>query len=327
MRKFFDFLKIKVRERRCIIIKQNQPKKKISYITLVLSIVSAVILSALSVITAATDILNFLPYALKIIIYTAAALLLGFAIYNTVIFIKSGVPKTKVDTLMHKTQIGGKIADNDMFRTVFFTYISFAINAGFAFIKGVAGWMTSSIWLIMLSAYYLILCIIKMTLLQSARKMRFAEDENEKKLREWTAYGHCGAMLMVLTLILQGTVILIINYNNGFSYKGTLIYAVAFYDFYCFISAVVYIIKERKKHSPIVESIKTVKLISSLMALLSLQTAMFTNFSDNMDRAFETRMNIIFGSAVCLFTFSVGLLMAIRAYRKKKEIISEINKK
>lgn len=165
------------------------------------------ILTALSVITAATDILNFLPYALKIIIYTAAALLLGFAIYNTVIFIKSGVPKTKVDTLMHKTQIGGKIADNDMFRTVFFTYISFAINAGFAFIKGVAGWMTSSIWLIMLSAYYLILCIIKMTLLQSARKMRFAEDENEKKLREWTAYGHCGAMLMMpLCEILQITV-------------------------------------------------------------------------------------------------------------------------
>lgn len=106
MRKFFDFLKIKVRERRCIIIKQNQPKKKISYITLVLSLVSAVILSALSVITATTDILDFLPYALKIIIYTAAAVLLGFAIYNTVIFIKSGVPKTKVDTLMHKTQIG-----------------------------------------------------------------------------------------------------------------------------------------------------------------------------------------------------------------------------
>lgn len=72
-----------------------------------------------------------------------------------VIFIKSGVPKTKVDTLMHKTQIGGKIVDNDMFRTVFFTYISFAVNALFAFAKGIAGWMTSSIWLIMLSAYRL----------------------------------------------------------------------------------------------------------------------------------------------------------------------------
>lgn len=284
------------------------------------------ILSALSVITATTDILDFLPQALKIIIYAAAAFLLGFAVYNTVIFIKSGVPKTKVCTLMHKTEIGGKIFDSNMFRTVFFTYISFAINAGFAFVKGVAGWMTSSIWLIMLSAYYFVLCIIKMTLLQSARKMRFAEDENEKKLREWHAYGHCGTMLMVLTFILQGTVILIIDYNNGFSYKGTLIYAVAFYDFYCFISAVVYIIKERKKHSPIVESIKTVKLVASLMALLSLQTAMFANFADNADRAFKTRMNIILGSAVCIFTFSMGLFMVIRAYRKKKEIIEEINK-
>ena len=63
------------------------------------------ILTALSVITAATNILNFLPYALKIIIYTAAALLLGFAIYNTVIFIKSGVPKTKVDTLIDRKSV------------------------------------------------------------------------------------------------------------------------------------------------------------------------------------------------------------------------------
>ncbi|MDE5741669.1 MAG: hypothetical protein K2H90_04400, partial [Oscillospiraceae bacterium] len=177
-----------------------------------------------------------------------------------------------------------------------------------------------SYWLITLAAYYILLCVIRIFLLRANGRIVSVKDEKQRLLREWKAYGICGRLFMVMTLILNGAIVLIVKDGHGFRYNGFLIYAVALYDFYCLISSIVYITNRRKNHTPIIESIKTIKLSTSLVSMLSLQTAMFASFGGDLD--YQTKMNFIVGTAVCVLIFLLGLFMAVRAHVNKK-IIAE----
>lgn len=119
-----------------------------------------------------------------------------------------------------------------------------------------------------------------------------------------------------MTAALQGLVILIVREGQGFIYHGTLIFAVALYDFYCLTRAVVYMIRTRKKHGPVLVSIKTFSFASALVAMLSLQTAMFASFGRNLELSLRQFMNALTGSAVCLILLIVGIFMVVGANKR-----------
>ena len=194
----------------------------------VLSCFAAAVFSAASSFIAASDYSRTLPAALCWAVYACAAASLFSAVRAVALTLKTSDPKARLLEAAHRLPITGRMADDYSYRTVVFTYASFGANALLAVSKGIAGWLSSSAWLMTLAAYYLILCAAKLFLLKSGGR---GGDETDRLRREWKAYRICGIMLMLLTVVTLGAVVLILKAGGSFSYAGVLIYVVAMYDF------------------------------------------------------------------------------------------------
>lgn len=139
--------------------------------SLLFSCVLAFLFSAGAMVIVATDFGKRVPRFAQYIVFVAAALFLTLAVWAMIVFCKTTSPGRRVNELAHRVDFFGKLVDNYAFRTVAFTYLSLGMNILFALAKGVAGWFSTSWWLITLSVYYLILCVAKFVLLKDSRKL------------------------------------------------------------------------------------------------------------------------------------------------------------
>lgn len=232
----------------------------------------------------------------------------------------SGYPKINPGrTLLkaaHQNTFAARLWDDYTYRTVSFTYLSIAVNLFFAISKAAAGWYFSSAWLVTLSVYYMILCILKFQIIQNHRRLQKEKNVQKCILSEWRIYRLCGILFVILTITLQGMVVLIVKDGNRFTYHGMLIFVVAMYDFYCLTSSIVYMITTRKKHSPTVVAIKSISFATSLVSMLSLQTAMIASFGNSMEIGKQMTMNILTGSGVCILLSVLGIIMIVQANKR-----------
>lgn len=248
-------------------------------------------------------------------LYALAAISLVLAIWSAILACRRAAPQEKLRALASKNGLTERLAADYAFRTVTFTWGSLGLNALFTLSKGAAGLLTGSWWLITFSAYYLILCIARFVLVESSRRIGALKEETRRRMEEWRAYRACGILLLVMTAVLLGVVVLIVKEGNRFTYEGNIIFAVAFWDFYCFSRAVAYMLKNRKRHGPIVAALKTLRFAAALVSMLSLQTAMFSSFGGTP--LFQNRMNLATGSAVSLTLLAVGLAMVRQAGKER----------
>lgn len=285
---------------------------------LVLCFIFATIFSAASLSSVATDLGKPVSPVILYCIYVCAAVFFSLTMWAILIFCRHLSLRHHFVALAHRNVLVTRILNDFSFRTIIFTYASFVLNILFALAKGVAGWVSASRWLISLSSYYLILCISKLLLLHCSHKLDKLENQILREQKEWKVYRICGILFLVMTLVLFGVVILIVTNGNQFTYDGTLIFAVAMYDFYCLTASIIYMIRTCKQHTPVIVAIKIIKFATALVSMLSLQTAMFASFGVDSDTAFKGLMNLISGSSVCVLLFSIGLIMIIQSTKKIK---------
>ncbi len=169
-------------------------------------------------------------------------------------------------------------------------------------------------WFITFAVYYLILCLMKLSIVKDIKNKVGQNLKAEYKKLKLT-----GIMLLFLNLILSGMVILIINQKEEISYAGFIIYIVAMYDFYLIISAIINVIKYRKDHSPLLASSKCLNLTVAMISMTSLEVAMVSEFGAN-DNEFKIIMTSIMGFVVCLINTSMSIYMIVRANKKLKSI-------
>jgi uncharacterized protein with PQ loop repeat len=122
----------------------------------------------------------------------------------------------------------------------------------------------------------------------------------------------CGCVLLVMNQALAAIVIYIVHQNQGFSYPGVLIYGMALYAFYAIITAIINVVKFRKLGSPVLSAAKCVTLTAALVSMLSLETAMLSEFGGD-DYAFRKTMTGISGGVVCTFVLAMAIYMIVRA--------------
>lgn len=257
-------------------------------------------------------------------VYVLAALFLAAGGWVTVRLWREMAPGERLRAAARRTAVTERMYEDTAFRTVVSGHLSMTGNFFFVLTKAAAGWYYSSSWLWALALYNLALCLTKAAVLRMGRGGKGGETKRERLEREWNTYRLCGVLLLVMTSTLQGIIILILEQGKTFSYGGTLIFVIALYDFYSLISSIVYMAKTRKKHSPAVVSIRTVSVASSLVSMLTLQTAMFASFGSGMEREKQQLMNLITGTAVCAILILWGILM-VRRSGKERNIIREEN--
>lgn len=292
------------------------PELKLHFkILLYLATVICAVLSMLA-------IQGIFPYIVELMIYTFAGVTLSAACYylvKDVICLKNGM-KEKVRPVIEGNSFANRMATDYRYRTVLFAVPGLLLNIIYAAFHGVVAIFTHSAWLGTLSAYYIILSVMRFSVIWYDRKVSDMEQTKEVMLKEVSVYRRCGIFFVIMTVALIGAVILMVKSEGGKSYPGYLIFVVAAYTFCKIIISVIHVIKVRRLKSPILITIRNISYVDACVSILTLQTAMFASFGGGAVE-FEQQMNAITGGIVCLMVLTLGIGSMVSSSKMKKRIM------
>lgn len=180
-----------------------------------------------------------------------------------------------------------------------------------------SGILYRSVWFVTLAVYYILLAVMRASLLHYVRK------GGKNKASEWLRYRLCGIILLFMNIALAGIVILVVHQNSGFEYPGMLIYVMAMYAFYAAITAVWNVVKFRKYGSPVMSAAKAINLTAALVSMLSLETAMLTQFGTANDPKFRQIMTASTGAGISMIVLGMAIFMIVRSTKQMKNFKRE----
>ena len=210
------------------------------------------------------------------------------------------------------TVFGGKYIGDLAFRGSVNIYQGMMINFLYVVFRIFVGIRYSSVWFLTIAIYYLLLGIMRLSLILSYR--------NRSVKSELRSYRKTAWLLFLLNIPMGGMITLMVLTDSGYSYPGYVIYLSALYTFYTIILAIVNLVKFRKLGRPILSAAKVLNFVAALMSLLGLQTAMISQFSTEGED-FRRRMNAITGGGVWFSVILIAVYMLLHS-RKKKEVKS-----
>lgn len=207
------------------------------------------------------------------------------------------------------SQTGTRYRTDMAYRAEISLYMSLAVNLVYAVLKTVSGMLYHSIWFGALALYYLLLCALRFSLLHCVHH----RSVRQNLLAEWKRYRLCGVILLVMNQALAVVVTLVVYRSSGFAYPGTLIYVMAMYTFYAVINAVRNLIRYRREGSPALSASKVIALVTALVSVLSLETAMLSQFGSARQEDFRRTITGISGGVVCLIVLAMAVYMIANA--------------
>ena len=206
-----------------------------------------------------------------------------------------------------------------VFKTKISLLLSLALNTGYAVLKFVTGIFYGSAWLITLAAYYTLLLTMRFLLVLHIHR------NTRDMAAEWKRCRACGVVLLFMNIILTGMVVLVLRRGEGFAYPGYLIYAMALYDFYTMTMAIVNLVKSRKQKSPVLTAAKVINVAAALIAMLSLETAMITQFGAEDGEVFRHTMIASTGGGICVVMVVMAVLMIARSTKNIRALKHQNN--
>jgi hypothetical protein len=232
--------------------------------------------------------------------------------------LKNGFWNLHLIRAFRNTRIGARFFDNALFRSEISLHQGLVMNLLYVTVKLVSGIMYKSVWLIAFGIYYLLLAVMRGSLVHYVRGTAAKGKQMGEDIEgEFQRYRMCGIVLLFLNQALACIVIYIVHKNQGMTYPGLLIYAIALYAFYAVITAVINVIRFRRQGSPVHSAAKVISLTAALVSMLSLETAMLAQFGGD-DLEFRKIMTSISGGVVCTFVLAMAIYMIIRSTRYLK---------
>ncbi len=189
-------------------------------------------------------------------------------------------------------------------------FFASALRVLFAAANAAMGVYAGSLWNITLTAYYLLLALVRAVVVRELRAPVSGRLSRPRRVQVL-----CGCFLILSIFTLAGIGALALRHEGGFAYPGTLVYAVAAYAFAALISSAVGFVRVKGRDDPVRKAMNAVRLEEALVSMLSLEIAMLTLFGDPGDEAFFTVMVAGSGLAVALIIFAMGLGLLVRGAR------------
>ena len=196
-----------------------------------------------------------------------------------------------------------------MDRTQKMAFISLICNIAFSIYHLVLGIVSYSWWLLTLGFYYLILSIVRFTVLRTKKADRFFA-----KFTGW--------MLIALTAPLIGTVILSIMRDRGHKLHMIIMIAMAVYAFTNITLTTIRFIKSRQSTSAALIALRNISFANAFVSIFALQRSMLVTF-EGMSATEIVIMNAVLGSVVCVIVFLLGLNLL----QDKKVLFRKLNSK
>lgn len=208
-----------------------------------------------------------------------------------------------------ESKFGSRYLTDMNFKTNVSLYLSLLINFFYVAVDLLSVWLYRSIWFAILAFYYSILAIMRFLLARYVGKQTLGEE----LILELKRSRACAYILLLLNLVLSGAVLMIMYQNRGFQYHGIMIYVMAMYTFYVTINAVVSIVRYRKFNSPVMSTTKIISLCAALVSMLSLETAMFSQFGAEMSVKDQRIMIAATGGGISVVVVGLSILLIVNA--------------
>lgn len=233
---------------------------------------------------------------------------------------RHGVKNLPLVEKVRSIPVGERYLSDVKFRSEVSLYRGLLINLLYVAMKLFSGIFYHSLWFVALGIYYILLSVMRFLLLHHVRQKPIGQEY----VSELRRYRLCAVIMLVMNIALSGIVTLVVVQNNGFEYPGYLIYVMAMYTFYITITAVINVMKYRKYNSPVMSAAKAVNLTAALVSVLSLETAMLSQFGGADDPAFRRIMTAVTGFVVCMIVLGMAVYMIVRSTKQLKRLqISE----
>ena len=228
----------------------------------------------------------------------------------------AGIGKHPLMAKLSNTSLGSRFMKDVRFRTEISLYMGFVINLLYIVMKMASGIYYRSLWFISVAVYYILLAVMRFLLFRRGN-VRTTVNHLEAELKR---YRMCGIILLLMNQALTGIVVFMVHQNKSYDYPGVLIYAMAVFSFYCVIIASVNVIKFRRHGSPVLSAAKVINLVSAMVSILSLETALVTRFGDKDDFSFRQAMTGATGGGVCIFVLGIAVYMIVKSSLQLKKI-------
>lgn len=245
------------------------------------------------------------PYLAGILFYVLAAVTLTASCYYITIHIRQDIREI-IKPAIAANPYTNKVTTDYRWRTILFAVPGMVSNIIFAAFNGIIGITSHSAWFGTLSAYYILLSIMRAGIVRQEREISAIKEKQEHMRREQSVYRRNSVLFLFMAVVLAGAVILLLNAQGGKDYPGLTIYAVATYTFYKIIMSTIQVIKVGKRKSPLLSITRRIGYIDACVSILTLQTAMFASFAEGEEGLIKL-MNGITGTVVCLMVLSIGI--------------------
>lgn len=250
---------------------------------------------------------TLVSYVLLIYLLLAFILLVGLKAKGN--FKKAG-ENHKKDSFLKR------VLTDTSFRTKTALYFSSGMNLFYGAINVFLGLSSNSLWFYILSGYYIILSIIRFTLLKVFIKQKIGENlflENKKAIT-------CGKILLALNITLIAALLMMIFKNKGYEYKGYIIIIMGFYTVYIIVLSVINIFKYRTHKSPIILSSRVVSLSAALVSLLALESTLIFRFFSKTTRFLRNITLSLTGGAVIFVVIVMSIYLIVQSKAKLKNL-------
>ena len=227
--------------------------------------------------------------------------------------IKTAIANNRTIHRVSSSAIGSRYLSDLKFRGRFSIYQGMIFNFLYARFRTIAGIRYMSVWFISIAVYYLVLGLMRAYLIFCFHRREIYGLSYEYLCCRRTAW-----LLLLLNIPMGGMILLMIQTNSSFSYPGYVIYLSALYTFYTMFTSVSNLVRYRRLGSPILSAAKVLNLVSAIMSVLGLQTAMISRFSTNGEE-YRKLMNSITGVFVYGIVIIIAVYMILYAERNRKK--------
>lgn len=217
---------------------------------------------------------------------------------------------------IYDNPLGNRYMTDAAFRTHISLHISLTVNLLYVGLNIFLGVWYQTRWFAILAGYYAILAVMRFLLVKFVNKNGIGKN----RMLEFQRSRICGYILMTVNASLSCAVLMILFQNRGYEYHGILIYVMAIYTFYVTTHAIIDIIKYRKYSSPVMSTAKIISLSAALVSMLSLETAMFSQFGGEMSLENQRIMIVATGAGVSIVVITMSVHMIVRATKEIKKL-------
>ncbi len=203
------------------------------------------------------------------------------------------------------------------FRTHISLYGSLAVNMLYVGFNILSGVLYKSAWFYILAFYYTILAVMRFLLVRFVNRIGIGKN----RFKELRRSRLCGYILLLINLSLSGAVLMILYQDKGYEYNGILIYVMAAYTFYITTLAIMNLFRYKKLGSPLMSMAKIINMAAALVSMLSLETAMLSEFGADMPLKNQRLMIALTGAGVSIVIVTMSVYSIVKNSSEIKKIM------